>query len=407
MLIRLIVPVVLVFVTLVAMPTTSRALTCGTWVEAEKSLRSWWGKAYPNEKILSAEQNGPPQTYSKIKSTNQKKIDEYGNEWEYYQKNPYCSIPAKVKVQQSSGPRIFNVSAVFKVSGKKFTFDDVAVGGSEAVLEPGMAAAPDVAEIKKLIVEKVISKIPPQLQGNIKVDKVMISPRQFQRWEGGTSAYSMSSVDLYLVVDGENQSKCEIAPVNLFKGEEKNMRLDADGTWQIQIVSKSVPSSCVPFKYSDQTYKYANNIVEQAPPAVDTSWMKNVVGVYKGDIQADVYNAVTTILTMDKDGKLSGTFDYKERNKQISGTISDCTATKVNEVKCNWKDQDDKGGLRFTFNKNNLSFKGRWWDKVEHRANSWDGTKTSGPVPSTGGDSKPSDSAPAPSINKLLKGFGF
>ncbi len=389
-----------------ATPTNSFALTCGSWKDAEKSIRSWWSAAYPKEAILSIVQNGPPETYSKVKSTNQKKIDEYGNEWEYFQKNPYCSIPAKVKVQQSSSQRIFNVSAVFKVSGKKFTFDDVATGSSEAVLAPGQAEAPDKEVIKTLITEKVASSIPPDLQANIKVDKVMISPRNVRDMGNGQSAYSMSSADLYLVEDGVNKKKCEIGPVTLYKGEENNMRLDAGGPWKIQFM-KSVPSNCVDLKYFSKVYNFANHIVEKAPPAVDASWMKDVIGVYKGDIQGDVYNAVTTIFTMGNDGKMSGTFDYTERKKHITGTISDCMATKINEAKCKWQDQEDKGELRFFFAKNHSSFTGRWWDKVENRSNNWDGKKTSDTVPSSMSRANSSDDAPAPVLNKMMKGFGF
>lgn len=390
----------------VATPTTSFALTCGSWKDAEKSIRSWWIKAYPNEKILTIAQNGPAQTYSKVKSTNQKKIDEYGNEWEYFQKNPYCSIPAKLKVQQSSGPRIFNVSAIFKVSGKKFTFDDVATGGSEAVAEPGQAAAPDKDEIKRLLTEAYMSNIPPDLQSNIKVDKIMISPRQLQRWEGGQTAYSMTGMDLYLVIDGQQKDKCEINMINLYKGEVKNKRLEAGGPWKIEFVLKNDLARCAD-KYENRVSDFVNHVEVKAPPAVDTSWMKNIVGVYKGDIQGEVYNPVTTVLTVDSAGKLSGTYEYTEHSKHISGTISDCTAPKVGWARCKLQDQENSGQLQFQFKKDLTSFTGKWWTEVEHRSNQWDGKKTSETVPTPKSSAKASDAAPASGLNNVLKGFGF
>lgn len=399
---RLVVCTALTCLTAVALPHPSQALTCGSWKDAEKSIRTWWSKAYPNEAILTINQNGPPETYSKVKSTNQKKIDEYGNEWEYFQKNPYCSIPAKLKVQQSSGPRMFNVSAIFKVSGKKFTFDDVATGGSEAVLEPGQAAAPDKDEIKRIVTEAYLANIPPDLQSKIQVDKVMIAPRQLQRWEGGQSGYSMAGVDMYLIIDGEKKDKCDVSLVNLYKGDEKNMRLEAAGPWKVEFRVKQDISRCAE-KYQGRVSDFINHVEVKLPPPVDTSWMKNVVGVYKGDIQAEVYNPVTTILTIDNDGKLSGTYEYTEHKKHFSGTITDCSAAKVNVARCKLQDQESKGELQFTFAKDQSKFTGKWWTEVEHRSNSWDGTRSADAAPAAKSSGTPS----IPGLSKKLKGFGF
>lgn len=391
-----------------AIPAWSHALTCGTWNDAEKSIRGWWQKAYPNEKVLSIEQNGPPRTYSKVQSTNQKKIDEYGNEWEYYQKNPYCSVPAKVKVQQSSGPRIFSVSSVFKVSGKKFTFDDVAVGNSEAILESGQAAAPGNAEIINLVTEKIVSRIPQDLRSTIKVDKVeLVSKPALSRFGEGQSAYSIEKFNLFLTVDGEKQRTCEIMLTNLYKGEEKNMKLDATGPWKVNFTLKDVPSSCVPFKYASKVYDFANNIVAPAPPPVaDTSWMKDVVGTYKGDIEDELVNQGTTNLTMGNNGKIAGTFTYTERKFQSEGEIYNCSPVKENELKCSWKNQKGMGMLRFFFDSSHSSFTGRWWGRAEKDNSKWEGKKASGAV-SSAGTAKSSDAAPAPNLNKMLKGFGF
>lgn len=265
MLKKLVVFAVLVSTSVVLQPQPSHALTCGSWKDAEKSIRKWWTQANPTEKILSIEQNGPPQTYSKTQSTNQKQIDEYGNEWEYYKKNPYCRVPAKVKVQQSSGQRIFSVSAIYKVSGKKFTFDDVATGGSEVVLEPGQAAAPDAAEIKKLITDAYMSNIPPDLQSSIQVEKVMIPPRQLRPGDGGQANYQMTSVDIYLVIDGKpKKRKCEIAFVELYKGELDNMRLDAGGPWKINFRPPSDVSLCAG-KYGNQVSDFMNHVEPKKP----------------------------------------------------------------------------------------------------------------------------------------------
>jgi hypothetical protein len=256
---------------------SSFAVTCASWKDADKSIRSWWSKAYPNEKILSVEQNGAPDTYDKAKATGQTKVDEYGNTWEYNEKATYCRVPAKVMVQQSSGKRNFSVSAIYHVGGKKYVFDDLGVGNSEAVPEPGQAAAPDKDEIKKVITEKVLSCMPPDLRANIQVAKVMITPkREYQTWENGQSGYYMDSVDLFLVVDGESKPKCEIAPLYLYKGEENNMRLEADGPWKIKFRVNGVPSNCVGNKYGSKVSNYTNHTEEPQPKKAASDRKKTV-----------------------------------------------------------------------------------------------------------------------------------
>jgi hypothetical protein len=247
----------LICLTVVSHPQPSHALTCGNWKDAEKSIRGWWSQAYPAEKILAIEQGGPATTYSKTQSTGQKKIDEYGNEWEYYKKNPYCSIPAKVKVQQSSGKRIFNVSAIYKVSGKRFTFDDLATGDSEAMPEPGQAAAPELLAVKKVIIDAINTRIPPSLKNNLQVEKVMIAPRKLRTLEKGQATYQMTSVELFMIVDGVPQGTCEIGYTWLHKGtNENNMRLDGDGPWRADFMqSDTVPGACSG-KYRSAVHDY-------------------------------------------------------------------------------------------------------------------------------------------------------
>jgi hypothetical protein len=271
---------VLASLIVISLPQTSQALTCATWKDAEKSIRTWWGQAYPKEKILSIEQGGPPETYSKTQSTNQKKIDEYGNEWEYYKKNPYCSIPAKVKVQQSSGKRVFNVSAVYKVSGKKFTFDDLAVGSSQAQVElaPGEVAQPDAPEIKKVIQEHFMSMIPPDLRENIQVESVLISKnRPLVRWDDGQAFYSIPGITFNFIEDGEKKTCEENVPTALYKGEEKNRRLNAAGPWKIVFGDKHLPKQCVTFaKYYSRVDKYIDSLEGNGPPPKASSSKKAV-----------------------------------------------------------------------------------------------------------------------------------
>lgn len=242
----------------IATPSDSYAATCAAWKDADQSIRSWWAKAYPKEKILSLEQNGAPDTYDKAKATGQTRIDDHGNKWEYNAKLTYCRVPAKAVVEQSAGKRQFSVSAIYRVSGTNFVFENLGVGASEAVLAAGQTPAPDKDEVKKVITDKVLSLIPPDLQGNIKVAKVMISPRELDTMDNGQTAYHMKSVDLHLLIDGKEEPACEIAPLYLYKGEETNMRLEAAGPWKIKFRVNGVPANCMGKKYSSKVSNYKN-----------------------------------------------------------------------------------------------------------------------------------------------------
>jgi hypothetical protein len=347
-------------------PQTSHALTCGTWKEAEKSIRGWWEKAYPKEKVLTLEQNGPPRTYSKVKSTNQKKIDEYGNEWEYYKNNPYCSVPAKVKVQQPSGPRIFSVSAIFKVSGKNFTFDDVATGGSEAILEAGQAPAPPNDEIVKLVTEKLNSRIPPALRSKIIIDKLELPAKPtLSRFGEGQSSWSIERMNLSVTVDGEKQKNCEIMMIDVYKGDEKNKRLDAGGAWNVGFGLKDTPSYCLPQKYVSKVNNFINNVPEKEEPPVDVSWFKDAVGVYRGNIRVGQNYEATTTFTQSADGSLSGTFSYMMGSKQVTGTLGNCNVFNTRAVQCDFKNSNGgKGTADFWFKQAMNEFTGSWKSSV-------------------------------------------
>lgn len=408
MLTRFFVFAALICFAIVSQPQASHALTCSSWKEAEKSIRWWWEKAYPKEKILTIEQNGPPQTYSKVKSTNQKKIDEYGNEWEYFQKNPYCSVPAKLKVQQPSGPRIFNVSAVFKVSGKKFTFDDVATGGSEAVLEAGQAPAPPNDEIVKLVTEKLNSRIPPALRSKIVIDKLELpSKPSLSRFGEGQSVWSIEKMNLYMTVDGEKQKNCEIMMINVSKGDEKSMRLDAGGPWIVMFALKDTPSYCVPQKYVSKVNNFINNIPEKEEPPVDISWFKDAAGVYKGNIRVGQNYEATTTFTQGADGSLSGTFSYMMGSKQVSGTINNCNVFNTRAVQCDWQNQSDKGTADFWFKQAMNAFSGSW-KSARNEDGRWEGKRISGAVTAAGGSAaKPTEAAAPPALKNMMKGLGF
>ncbi len=210
-----------------AFSQAAMAVPCATWKEAEKSLRGAWAKGYPNEKILKIEQSGEPSSYEKFKSTGQTKIDSKGDKWEYYTKNKFCRVPARVTVQQGANQRIFNVSAIYRVAGKKFFFDDLGVGESEAVAAKGQEA-PAKDEIKRMITELWLQKNP-----NTKVEKVAISAPELKTDSSAGRWWYYTGADIHIIDEDGSKKKCSNDYTSLYKGEKGKEGVDASGPWQI------------------------------------------------------------------------------------------------------------------------------------------------------------------------------
>jgi|GEM_PF-1316803 len=210
------------------------AVPCASWKDAEKSLRSAWAKGYPNEKIIKIEQNGEPDVYDKMKSTGKTKIDSHGDKWEYYSKNTFCRIPAKATVQQVGGLRIFNVSAIFRKSGKGFVFDDMGVGESEAVAKTGQGA-PSKDEAKKLIADYWLEKHP-----ETKVTKVAISAPEFKNDSRSGRWWYYTGADIYVTDENGNNRKCSNDYTSLYKGEKGAEGKDSSGPWKVDFLDNPV-----------------------------------------------------------------------------------------------------------------------------------------------------------------------
>jgi len=203
------------------------AVPCASWKDAEKSLRSAWAKGYPNEKIITIEQNGEASTYDKMKATGQTKIDAHGDKWEYYAKNTFCRVPAKVLVQQGGGKRIFNVSAIFRKAGSKFVFDDMGVGESEAVAGAGQEA-PAKDDIKQLISAHWV-----ELHPGTKVQKVAISAPELKRDSKAGRWWYTTGADIHIVDEDGQAKKCVNDYTTVYKGEKSREGVDASGPWKV------------------------------------------------------------------------------------------------------------------------------------------------------------------------------
>lgn len=203
------------------------AVPCAPWKEAEKSLRSAWGKGYPNEKIVKIEKNGEASSYDKMKATGQTKTDARGDKWEFYAKNTYCRVPAKVLVQQGSGQRLFEVSAIFRKSGNTFVFDDLGVGESSAVAGAGQEA-PAKDDIKALIAAHWEEKHP-----GTKVEKVAVSAPELKKDSKAGRWWYTTGADIHIVDENGTKKKCSNDYTTIHKGEQGKEGVDAGGPWKV------------------------------------------------------------------------------------------------------------------------------------------------------------------------------
>ena len=202
----------------------SWAVPCASWQVAESSLRSAWAKGYPNEKILKLTQNGEPSAYDKLKSTNQEKIDAYGDKWEAYARQKFCRVPATALVNQDGGQRQFDVSAIFVVNGNKYTFDDIGVGASSAVAQAGQEA-PGKDEIKKMLTAFWLQAHPGTKVERIATGKAELNQSE-KRW------WYYVGADIYIVNEEGQKQKCSSDYGTIYKGEKGQEGVNPSGPWK-------------------------------------------------------------------------------------------------------------------------------------------------------------------------------
>ena len=200
---------------------------CASWKDADKALRAAWAKGYPKEKILKLESNGAPSSYEKMKPTGDTKIDEHGRTWEYYQKNTFCRVPAKAVVEQPSGPRNFEISAIFRKDGSRFVFDDIGVGESTAVANAGQEA-PAKEEIKKLIAAYWEQQHPGS-----KVENVAISAPELKKDTAKGRWWYTTGADIFITDTAGVKQKCSNDYTTLHKGEKGQEGVAAAGEWKV------------------------------------------------------------------------------------------------------------------------------------------------------------------------------
>jgi hypothetical protein len=187
---------------------------CATWTVAQGHLKANWGKKYPGEKIQSVTANGAASSYEKMESTGKEKIDSNGDRYEYLEKVIYCRVPAKVAVTRANGTKtVFSVSAIYKVKGKTYQFDNIGVSGNEEVAAEGQEA-PSKDIIKKAIADEWIAKHPDH-----KVEKVAVTDPELKKVPSENRWWYNVGADIFIINEEGVKQKCVNDYTSIYKGE--------------------------------------------------------------------------------------------------------------------------------------------------------------------------------------------
>jgi hypothetical protein len=86
-----------------------------------------------------------------------------------------------------------------------------------------------------------------------------------------------------------------------------------------------------------------------------------IAGTYDGNIWSGEDGAGTTVLTVAKDGTISGTYTYQDGAYPGNGTLSGCAYDRA-ILRCTWTDTYGSGALAVRFDPPLKSFTGSWYD---------------------------------------------
>lgn len=87
-----------------------------------------------------------------------------------------------------------------------------------------------------------------------------------------------------------------------------------------------------------------------------------LAGTYAGTIWSAGYeDPGTTVLQVEKDGTISGRYDYMDGTIPANGTITDCQF-RTPILSCQWNDSYGSGAWVVRFNAKLTAFEGSWYD---------------------------------------------
>lgn len=98
-------------------------------------------------------------------------------------------------------------------------------------------------------------------------------------------------------------------------------------------------------------------------PVQGINWSKSIVGRYVSEISTGKKSLPgVTKFQLSNDGKLTGSYSYREESGATHGSLSQCTEIKKKHVLiCKWKDKYGTGTLEINFSDDYKNFQGAWF----------------------------------------------
>lgn len=98
-------------------------------------------------------------------------------------------------------------------------------------------------------------------------------------------------------------------------------------------------------------------------PVQGINWSKSIVGRYISEISTGKKSLPgVTKFQLNNNGKLTGSYSYKEESGTTHGKLSQCTEIKKKHVLiCKWKDKYGTGMLEMNFSNDYKNFQGAWF----------------------------------------------
>ena len=102
----------------------------------------------------------------------------------------------------------------------------------------------------------------------------------------------------------------------------------------------------------------------------------NVDGRYCGRLWSNgVLVEAITVLKLQQDGRLTGTYEFADGGAMTPGSLSEDTAGKGLDHTLNWRDPYGTGKLFISLRPDYSGFTGKWQDQTGTPNELWDGTR--------------------------------
>ena len=137
-----------------------------TWGEMDKTVRARWAESYPRETVVAVEKVGDPQYIDEPGKIETSSTTMYSNVWDWsWNSTTYTTVTkgregaylrqdvAVTAERQNKTRAKFQVAALYKLVGGKWTFAEIPVGKVEELAGAGAPAQPSDADAAKIFVD--------------------------------------------------------------------------------------------------------------------------------------------------------------------------------------------------------------------------------------------------------------